>query len=187
MQKWCSIKLYKAGEEYDIDLPLGDTAIILVDCWDNLVPDQHRLDIRTLIVKMRELNIPIVHANHGNPSVFDINDKDIVLQGNYSIKQLPKYLFYAGYETDKCVLGRQCGIPYAFDNNKIPILIKDLSETINGYDDLSPYMMRQAAVHIIEHCYGFTTTFEDVMDALNNTVITTAKRTIIEIGKVVVK
>ena len=183
MKKWCRVKLYKQGEQYDYDLPLNDTAIILIDCWDNLVPDQHRLDIRTLITKMRELNIPIVHANHGNISVFDVNDKDIVLHDNYSIKHLPRYLFYAGYETDKCILGRSCGIPYAIDNNKIPILIKDLSETINGYDDLSPYMMRQAAVHIIEHCYGFTTTFDDVMDALNHTVITTVKRNIIEIGK----
>lgn len=188
MDKWCNIKLYKCGEQYDFDLSLRNTAIILVDCWENIVPDAHKPLLATLLDKMRSVNIPVIHANHGNPSVIPNKDNDIVLPAeNYSIKHLPKYLFYAGYEIDKCLLGRAVGIPFATYENKVPILIKDLTGCINEYDDISADQMNRAAIHIIEHCYGFTTTVDAVMKALDHTVITTAKRTVIEMGKVLLK
>lgn len=190
MEKWCNIKLYKQGKEYDFDLSLCNSAIILFDCWENIIPDAHRAIMATLLDKMRVLDIPVIHANHGNPSVIPIKENDIVLPAeNYSIKHFPKYLFYAGYEIDKCLLGRAAGIPYAAYENKVPILIKDLTESVNipAYYNLSPYLMKQAAINIIEHCYGFTTTVGDVMRSLDHTVITTAKRTVIEMGKVLLK
>ena len=188
MKKWTKIKLYKQGKEYNIDLPLDDTAIILVDTWELIILEDHREKINLLLDKFRGFKIPIIHANYGNKSGLVINKTDIVLHEPYcTVKNMPKYLFYAGYEIDKCILGRSISIPYATYENKTPILIKDLTDSISEYNNLSTYIMKQAAINIIEHCYGFTTTFEDVMDALNNTVITTAKRTIIEIGKVVVK
>ena len=188
MKKWCQIKLYKQDKEYDFDLPLGDTAIILVDCWENIILEDHRYKITLLLDKMRSLDVPVIHASYGYKSGIDIGETDIVLHDHYcSVKDMPKYLFYAGYEIDKCLLGRQVGIPFAMYENKTPILIRDLTDCINEYSDMSSYLMKQAAIHIIEHCYGFTTTFEDVMNALNHVVTTTTKRTVIEMGKVLVR
>ena len=185
MQEWCEIKLEKAGKFYIFDLRMKDVAIILIDTWEQLITNKHRENINTLLNKAREHRIPIFHANYGNKSGIFIHKKDIILQDYCSVKDMPKYIFYAGYEIDKCLLGRSVGIPFAMYENKTPILIKDLTDSISEYNNLSTYLMKQAAINIIEHCYGFTTTFDDVMDALNHTVITTAKRTIIEIGKMV--
>ena len=188
MKKWCNVKLYKQGKEYNYDLPLTDMAIILVDCWEKIIIENHRNKITLMLDKMRSLGIPVIHASYVYESGIEINEMDIVLHDRYcSIKDMPKYLFYAGYEIDKCLLGREVGIPYAKYENKIPILIKDLTESINEYSDISSHLMKIAAIHIIEHCYGFTTTFEDVMNALNHVVTTTTKRTVIEMGKVLVR
>ena len=187
MKKWTTIKLNQQDRQYKYPIPLMDTGIILIDLWESLILEEHKNKIDSLLFKCRELNIPIYHACYGNKSAVDIDEKDIILNSPYAtVRKLPKYLFYAGYEIDKCMIDRDVGIPYAHYENKIPILIKDLTDCISvpHYYNMSAHLMKQAAINIIEACWGFTTTFDEVMHALNHTTMTTAKRCIIETGKV---
>jgi len=173
--------------EYKISVPISQIALILIDVWADHPNDgwrerenkniQERLLL--LVKAARKSGMLIVHSPHGrpiHPLVKPLSQEEVVVDGEDEQSELIallrkrqiKYLMYAGYATNMCVLTRPTGIiemarkGYA---GRI-ILVRDATIAVEPPEFLESELAHKVSVHMVENLWGMSTTVDDVVQAL---------------------
>lgn len=76
------------------------------------------------------------------------------------------HLFYAGYQSDKCIMGEKVGITemsaHGYQNRII--LIRDASASYGFSSNISAETVHEIVVYLVERNYGKTTTVKDFIN-----------------------
>jgi nicotinamidase-related amidase len=166
------------------EIPLSQLALILIDVWaDHPIKgwkERANTNIRTkllpLVQAARAHGVLVVHCPNGEqihdlvkPAAgeFVFNGPD---QGDQLFKLLRprkiKYLLYAGYASNMCILNRPTGIIQMSRRGFRSVLVRDASLAVEGPEFLDKELTHQVAVYMVETNWGFTTTVADVVAAL---------------------
>jgi len=175
--------------EYEIHIPISEIALILIDVWADHPNDgwkeRQKKNIREkllpLIKAARESGMLIVHSPHGksiDPLVKPVNmgPREVIVDGEHEQAELltllrrhkVKYLLYAGYATNMCVLTRPTGIIEMARHGYAEriILVRDATIAVEPPEFLESELAHKASVHMIENLWGMSTTVDDVIQAL---------------------
>lgn len=169
-----------------IETTTAQIALILVDVWaDHPIKGwQTRANaniteqIAPLVAACREHQILVVHAAHGegeHPLVRPAAG-DLVIEGPTEQSELTRvlknrgiqYLFYSGYASNMCILGRPTGI---FEMQKLGydiVFVRDASLAIEAPEFLDQEMTHQVATYMIEANWGSSTNVGNVLAALDS-------------------
>jgi nicotinamidase-related amidase len=172
--------------EYEISVPISQIALILIDVWADHPNDgwreRERKNIQErllpLVEAARKSGMLIVHSPHGRPIHPSVKPlpQEVVVDGENEQSELLallrkrqiKYLLYAGYATNMCVLTRPTGIiemARAGYAGRI-ILVRDATIAVEPPEFLKSELAHKAAVHMVENLWGMSTTVDDVIQAL---------------------
>ena len=163
------------------DIPVSHAALILIDVWAGKphTEDNINTKILPLINAARKSQILIVHSlNSGQ-----INEKIEVLPGDIVLaegdteerseflellqQESIKYLLYAGYNSNQCVLNRLTGIPemshYGYKGNII--FVRDASISSSHIVGIDSEVVHEVISGLVELNWGMTTTVDDLVAA----------------------
>lgn len=167
-----------------LEFPISELALVLIDVWAShpnegfaeRADENIRTKLLPLVAAAREHGVLIVHCPHGRP-------------GNPLVKPLPtemvlddpgekmrlvralrqrgtKYLLYAGYSSNMCILTRPAGIIEMSQQGYETVLVRDASLAIEAPEFLDGELTHQVATYMVEINWGVTTVVDEVLAAL---------------------
>ena len=167
-----------------LELPISELALILIDVWaDHPVKgwteradENMRTKLLPLVQAVREHRVPVIHCPHGratSPLLSPLPDEPVLddpAGGGRLVKTLQqrgvKYLLYAGYSSNMCVLTRPTGIiEMARQGYKI-LFVRDASLAIEAPEFLDGQLTHGVATYMVETNWGVTTEVDQVLAAL---------------------
>jgi nicotinamidase-related amidase len=170
-------------------LSTSEIALILIDVWDAHPnrgwAERAEVNIQNKLLPLlqvaREHRILIVHCPNGqkiHPSIKPLAH-ELLLEGRGHqtrlIKVLKqtgvKYLLYAGYASNMCILTRPTGI---IEMNKAgfnAVLVRDASMALESPDLIHGELTHKAATYMVETNWGRTTKIADVIAALERSPV----------------
>ena len=171
---------------HTLEIPASELALILIDVWADhpikgwieRAEQITRTKLVLLVEAARERGVLVVHCPHGEPTHPLVNPMptELVLDGPGAKAQLikvlqqrgTKYLLYAGYASNMCVLTRPTGIiEMAQDGYRI-VFVRDASLAIEAPDLLDEQTTHKVATYMVETNWGTTTNVEDIVAALES-------------------
>jgi nicotinamidase-related amidase len=168
-------------QDKDIHFDAQDTALILIDVWDQYFIDGYGERVNKNVKEKllpalnhaRDLGLTIIHCHHMsdggdyriNPNI-SILPGEYVVDGSNELNELDallkskgiKLLIYAGYATNMCIQYRPVGIQHMSSRGYQIVLLRDATEAIELPELLPMGTMREAAVSKVEMFWGYTTT-----------------------------
>lgn len=163
-------------------LDTSSTALVLIDVWENYPNKDFLVKINENIISCivplvslaRENNIIVIHSPHGFNKVSRYIiplDGEFITVGidsksykdsldEYLKKKNITTLFYAGYDTDVCLLNRPTGIISMSNLGYDIILIRDCTLSSSGEQN------KDSTIQYIEQLYGSTTTLNEVKNKM---------------------
>jgi nicotinamidase-related amidase len=172
-------------ENRSISTTTAEIALILVDVWaDHPVKGwQARAEaniegmVLPLVNASREHGILVVHAAHGEAvhPLIKPQALDLVIQGSTEQAQLVsalnsrgiRYLLYAGYASNMCILGRPTGIFEMQKKGYDIIFVRDASIAIEAPEFLDQEVTHRVATFMIEANWGASTTVGQILAQLH--------------------
>lgn len=166
------------------EMPLSQLALILMDVWADHPNDGWRARqnanisaaLLPLVQGARRQHVLVVHSPNGleiDGRVKPLPD-EVVVDGPDQQAQLLRllrqkdirYLLYAGYASNMCVLTRPTGISKMAASGFQIYFVRDASLAIEAPEFVENEMSHKVATYMVELNWGATTTVEDVLDAL---------------------
>ena len=160
-------------------------ALILVDVWahhhikgwEERAEDNIRTRLLPLVQTARANGILVIHCLHGelpNPLVKPLPNEPIV-DGlgeerrllNLLRERKIKYLLYAGYASNKCVLARPIGLIKMSQCGYGIIFVRDASLAIEAPEFLNGETTHGVVTYMVETNWGMTTNVEDIVASFN--------------------
>ncbi len=180
-------------EHETIEFDINNAALVVIDAWDdssfrNCNPSgqqvkrfiRHRKDkLLPLIELARRHKINIVHASHENDIADEVEPRDneyIVDSFNmtYDTQELDnylklhkiRYLFYAGYASNYCLLARPTGIIKMREFGYNIIVVRDCVLAFELPATLKGEYANEVAINMVEAQWGHSTTAKQLEEAL---------------------
>lgn len=170
--------------EYTEEIPISQLVLILIDVWSEHPNDgwrereeaNVRVKLLPLLKAVRKRQILIVHSPHSRQihKLVRPLSGEVVVNGPDEQAQLlkllrqggVKYLLYAGYASNMCVLNRPTGIIEMSKHGYQIILVRDASIAIEAPEFFDEKMTHKMVAYMVELNWGETTTVNAVVDAL---------------------
>lgn len=153
--------------------------LVIIDAWDYILTHDDIETINELSQSFRDAGGLVVHSSNGYPSDAGIiiDDKDIVTDSlDGMLEELENhnagYIFYAGYYSNICLLGRETGIASLVNakegryRNYI-VVIRDMTKPAS-VDGVSDEDVQKVTINIIENALGMSTTKDGLLAALRD-------------------
>jgi nicotinamidase-related amidase len=173
---------------HDSIVDLNQTALLLIDVWENHPNDgwlerareNMTTHLRPLLQLARTNGMTILHAPHlratakwVQPMPGEINlDKERLTTSlalhEYLRKRGITTLLYAGYASNWCVLHRPVGIIQMHQLGYRIILVRDCTIAIETPETLDGEWVNKATINTFEHEWGETTTLTDLQQAFRS-------------------
>lgn len=183
------------GGYWSQDIPLSQMALVLIDTWasqeDSEIMDRIDRNIREKLLPLleaaRKHGILIIHAAHNHPihklikplpgeivlgssaedKINNLSETDQLV--NIMKERNIKFLTYAGYVSNMCVLTSGAGLLNMRERSYMNIFVRDASIAMEMPELLPQELTHAATVFLIElNKWAVTTTVNDMLSALEN-------------------
>lgn len=186
-----SPKIYYTEEDgqytkHTLDVGLSEIALILIDVWSShpnkgwmqRAQQNIRCRLLPLVEGLRQHKVPIVHCPHDQPinQLVKPLPQELLVDGPKEVGRLieslqgwgTRYLLYAGYASNMCILNRPVGIQAMSKLGYDIIFVRDASLALEAPQFLSEETAHSVATNMIETDWGMSTEVHQVLSALEH-------------------
>lgn len=167
-----------------LEFETSELALILIDVWADhpnkgfaaRADENIRTKLLPLVQAARAHGILVVHCPHGHPTnplvkplptepVFNGPGEKMRLVKTLQ-QRGTKYLLYAGYTSNICILVRPTGIIEMSREGYEIVFARDASLAIEAPEFLDKELTHQVATYMVETNWGVTTNVDEILAAL---------------------